>query len=46
MPAKKKNRFTALAPTDFAEPVLRDTTKTAMGAAPDVAALAAVLSVS
>jgi hypothetical protein len=46
MTNKKKNRYSALSPADFAEPVRRDTTKTAMGAAPDVSALAAVLSVS
>lgn len=43
MTGKKKNRFTALSSADFAEPEVRDTSKTAMGASPDVSHIAAVL---
>lgn len=43
MTGKKKNRFTALSSADFTEPEVRDTSKTAMGASPDVSHIAAVL---
>jgi len=45
MTGKKKNRFTALSSADFTEPEVRDTSKTAMGASPDVSHIAAVLTV-